>query len=47
MEGGSIGQVCYINKVPLTVVRAISDNANDDAHMDYPVIFENRGKEIL
>ena len=36
MEGGSIGQVCYINKVPFTVVRAISDNANDDAHMDYP-----------
>ncbi len=27
MEGGSIGQVCYINKVPFTVVRAISDNA--------------------
>ena len=36
MEGGSIGQVCYINKVPFTVARAISDNANDDAHMDYP-----------
>lgn len=36
MEGGSIGQVCYINKVPFAVVRAISDNANDDAHMDYP-----------
>ena len=36
MEGGSIGQVCYINQVPFTVVRAISDNANDDAHVDYP-----------
>lgn len=36
MEGGSIGQVCYLNRVPFSVIRAISDNANDDSHMDYP-----------
>lgn len=35
MEGGSIGQVCYINKVSFCVVRAISDNANDSSHIDY------------
>ena len=35
MEGGSIGQVCYLNGVEFAVVRAISDNANDDSHMDY------------
>lgn len=35
MEGGSIGQVCCLNGVPFTVVRAISDQANDDAHVDY------------
>lgn len=35
MEGGSIGQVCYLNGVDFAVVRAISDNANDDSHMDY------------
>ena len=35
MEGGSIGQVCCLNKVEFAVVRAISDNANDDSHMDY------------
>ena len=40
MEGGSIGQVCYLNQVPCTVIRAISDNANDDAHMDYPQFLE-------
>lgn len=36
MEGGSIGQVCYMNKTPFTVLRAISDNGNDDAVVDYP-----------
>ncbi|MBR2916214.1 MAG: 5'-methylthioadenosine/adenosylhomocysteine nucleosidase [Clostridia bacterium] len=36
MEGGSIGQVCYVNKVPFCVVRAISDSADGEAEMDYP-----------
>ncbi len=36
MEGGSIGHVCYINKVPFAVLRAISDGGNDDAFIDYP-----------
>lgn len=36
MEGGSIGQVCCANGVAFAVVRAISDNANDDSHIDYP-----------
>ena len=36
MEGGSIGQVCYVNGVPFAVLRAISDGAADDAKMDYP-----------
>lgn len=36
MEGGSIGHVCYMNKVPFVVLRAISDNADDDACVDYP-----------
>lgn len=36
MEGGSIGQVCVINKVPYAVVRAISDNADGSSHVDYP-----------
>ncbi|MCI9273391.1 MAG: 5'-methylthioadenosine/adenosylhomocysteine nucleosidase [Clostridiales bacterium] len=35
MEGGSIGQVCVSNRVPFAVIRAISDNADDDSHMDY------------
>lgn len=35
MEGGSIAQVCYLNEVPFVVIRSISDNANNGAHMDY------------
>ncbi|NMM61408.1 5'-methylthioadenosine/adenosylhomocysteine nucleosidase [Clostridium sp. P21] len=35
MEGGSIAQVCHLNKVPFVVLRSISDNANNGAHMDY------------
>lgn len=36
MEGASIGHVCYMNKVPFGVLRAISDGANSDSSMDYP-----------
>lgn len=33
MEGASIGQVCYVNKVPFGILRAISDG--EGAEMDY------------
>lgn len=36
MEGASIGQVCYVNKVPFAVLRAISDKADGVAEIDYP-----------
>lgn len=35
MEGASIAQVSYLNNVPFVVIRSISDNANNGAHMDY------------
>ncbi|MCM8711017.1 5'-methylthioadenosine/adenosylhomocysteine nucleosidase [Clostridium sp. SYSU_GA19001] len=35
MEGGSIAQVCYLNNIPFVVIRSISDNANNGAHMDF------------
>ncbi len=45
MEGASIAQVCYLNSVPFVVIRSISDNANNGAHMDYekfiPVAVKN------
>ncbi len=37
MEGASVGQVCYVNHVPFAVVRAISDNGDHGALLDYPV----------
>lgn len=30
MEGGSIGQVCYINKIPFGILRCISDSMSDE-----------------
>lgn len=36
MEGASIGHVCHVNRVPFTVIRAISDSADDASGMDYP-----------
>ncbi len=35
MEGGSIAQVCWMNKVDFVVIRAISDNADEDAGVDF------------
>jgi adenosylhomocysteine nucleosidase len=35
MEGASIAHVSYLNDVPFIIIRSISDNANNGAHMDY------------
>ena len=35
MEGASIGQVCYINKVPFAIIRSISDSFDGKGEMDY------------
>lgn len=36
MEGGAIGQVCYMNKIPFVVLRTMSDDASGNA----PASFE-------
>lgn len=45
MEGASIAHTCYLNNIPFVVIRSISDNANNGAHMDYekfvPVAVKN------
>lgn len=50
MEGGSIAQVCYLNNIPFVIIRSISDNGNNGAHMDYekfaPIAIKN-STEIL
>lgn len=35
MEGAAVGQVCYLNEIPFTVIRCISDGADDTGEMDY------------
>ena len=40
MEGAAIAQVCYVNRLPFCVLRAISDSADDSAKMDYPAFVE-------
>jgi adenosylhomocysteine nucleosidase len=35
MEGGAIAQICYQNKIPFVIIRAISDKADGSAKMDY------------
>ena len=35
MEGGAIAQVCYVNKTPFVIIRAISDKADDSEEISY------------
>ncbi len=35
MEGAAIAQVCYINKTPFVIIRAISDKADDSEEMSF------------
>lgn len=47
MEGAAIGQVCYVNKVPFAVLRAISDGASEEAAMDFPVFVKKAAKQSI
>lgn len=40
MEGGSIGQVCYINGVEFIVLRSISDSADENSAYSYEKFVE-------
>lgn len=35
MEAGSIGQVCFLNDVSFSVIKIISDNSDEQSHIDY------------
>ncbi len=40
MEGAAVGQVCFVNKVPYCVLRAISDGGDEQAFADYPTFLK-------
>lgn len=40
MEGAAVAQVCYVNRIPFCVLRAISDSADESSKMDYPAFVE-------
>ena len=47
MEGAAIGQVCFVNKVPFGILRAISDDASGEAQMDYPQFVQMAAKQSV
>lgn len=47
MEGGAIAHVCYMNGVKFAVIRSISDNANDDASVDYPTFAKEAADKTI
>ncbi len=48
MEGGSIGQVCYINRIPFAVLRSISDSMSDrDDAVEYSVFSKSAAQKSI
>lgn len=47
MEGAAIGQVCYVNDVPFSVLRAISDGDEGDAKLDYPTFAQKAAQRSV
>jgi adenosylhomocysteine nucleosidase len=35
MEGAALAQICHQQKTPFLIIRACSDNANNEAHLDF------------
>lgn len=44
MEAAAIGHVCFVNNTDFCVIRAISDSADGDAHLDYPTFAASAAK---
>jgi adenosylhomocysteine nucleosidase len=40
MEGAAVAQVCYEYNIPFVVIRTISDTADDQAHIDFPLFIK-------
>ena len=44
MEAASIAQVCYLNNIPLGIIKSISDNADKTSHIDFPEFIKTASK---
>lgn len=44
MEAGSISQLCLMNKIDFGILRTISDNANDNSHIDFNTFVSKSSK---
>ena len=47
MESASIAQVCYINKIPFCIMRAISDGSDGNVSMDYPAFVKMAAERAI
>ena len=47
MEGGAIAQACYINDVPFTILRAISDGGDENSHLDYSAFLKKAAETSI
>jgi len=49
MEGASIAQVCYVNKVPFAVLRTISDGANGEemSYEKFRVVAAEKAAKVI
>lgn len=49
MEGGSIGQVCYLNKIPFCILRSISDDSTSDesAEVEYNTFAQSAAEKAI
>ncbi len=40
MEGAAVAQVCYEYEIPFSIIRTISDTADDQSHIDFPAFIK-------
>lgn len=40
MEGAAVAQVCFEHRIPFTIIRTISDVADEQSHIDFPKFIE-------
>ena len=47
MEGAAIAQVCFLNEIPFTAIRIISDKSNNDAVASYKKFMSDATKNLF